>query len=108
MSFGRFHDEYWAVNLESLGVDIPYQTQKLASHVLFQSMTRLSINSIFYCHKSLSGPAFWTGAMGRIPRRKYSNEQFETQVVYATRISYPDFFREFERAVLFFVYGFGR
>ena len=46
---------------------IPYQTQKLASHVLFQSMAWLSINSIFYCQKSLSGPPFWTGVMGRIP-----------------------------------------
>ena len=36
MAFCRLHDEYWDVNLESLGW-IPYQTQKLASHVLFQS-----------------------------------------------------------------------
>ena len=63
MAFCRLHDEYWAVNLESLGLDTP----KLASHVLFKSTAYFSINSIFYCHKPLDGPPFWTGAMVRIP-----------------------------------------
>ena len=31
-----------------------------------------------------------------------------SQLVYATRISYPDCCQEFERAVLSFVYGFFR
>ena len=37
MSLSRSHDEYWAVNLVSLAW-IPYQTQKVAGHVIFQSM----------------------------------------------------------------------
>ena len=32
-----------------------------------QNTALLSINSIFYGHKSLSGPPFWTGAFSRIP-----------------------------------------
>ena len=60
---------------------IPYQTQKLVSHVLFQSMAKLSINSIFYCHKSLSGPSVWTGAIGRIP----------------VTLTWPGFWLKFER-----------
>ena len=46
---------------------IPYLTQKLASHALFKSMAQLSIDSTFFCHKSLSRLPFWTGAMGQIP-----------------------------------------
>ena len=37
MSFCKLHDEYWAVNLESLGLDTLSNTE-LASLVLFQSM----------------------------------------------------------------------
>ena len=37
MSFCRLHDEYCAVDLESLGLDT-LSTQKLSSHALFESM----------------------------------------------------------------------
>ena len=66
MAFCRLHEEYWAVNLKSLGVDTLSNTETSKS-VLFKCMAQLSINSIFYFHKSLNGPPFWTGAMGRIP-----------------------------------------
>ena len=39
----------------------------LANHVLFQSMVHLSLNSIFYCHKLMTGPPFSTEAIDRIP-----------------------------------------
>ena len=66
MTFCRLYDEDRAVDLESLVWDT-LSNAEISKPCIFQSMAQLSINPIFYSHKSLSGPPFWTGAMGRLP-----------------------------------------
>ena len=64
MAFCKLQDEHWALNLKSLGLDTLSDTE---TRKPFQSIALLSINSIFYCHKSPSGSPISTGAMGREP-----------------------------------------
>ena len=61
MAFCKLHDEHLALNLKSLGLDTLSNTE---ARKPFQSIALLSINSIFYCHKSPSGPPFSTGGHG--------------------------------------------
>ena len=66
MAFCKLHDEYWAVNLESLGLDTLSNTKTSKPCII--SKHGLVVHKFeIYCHKSLSGTPSWTGAMGRIP-----------------------------------------
>ena len=65
MAFCRLHDEYLAVNLESLSLDTLSNTE--TSKACGISKHGLVVHKFYILHKSLSGPPFWTGAIGRIP-----------------------------------------
>ena len=63
MSFCRLCDEYWAVNLESLGLDTSANTEtsrpcNISKHGLVAHKFNID------CHKLLSGPPLWTRARG--------------------------------------------
>ena len=65
MAFCRLHGEYWAVNLESLGLDTLSNTETSKPCII--SKHGLVVHKFNICHKSLSGLPFWTGNMGRMP-----------------------------------------
>ena len=66
MAFYRLHDEYWVVNLESLGFDTLSNTETGKPCIISKHGLVIHKFNIFYSHKSSSGPPFRTGAMGRI------------------------------------------
>ena len=67
MAFCRLHDEYWVVNLESLGLDTLSNTETSKPCIISKRGLVVHKLDILLSYKSLSGPPFWTGALGLIP-----------------------------------------